>query len=202
VQLICPGQRILFGKRVGKRQDRFLEQMEDRPLNRPPHWLRKASISCQESPPKRMSRSLTDSPGLRELTARQGKRGVARPRVRLHARLGHASPDLAPKPPDLSSQRVELDARDRYHLRRFRGRTQLPALITVTIESSSATTRVEGTRDSLRRQGVPVTCVVGRQSDCVPLKQAAASASDTCRLNGMDGSREFACAGRPAEDYC
>jgi hypothetical protein len=40
VQLICPGQRILFGKRVGKRRDRFLEQVEDRPLNRPPHWLR------------------------------------------------------------------------------------------------------------------------------------------------------------------
>jgi hypothetical protein len=141
-----------------------------------------------------MSRSLTDSPGFRELTARQGKRRVARPRVRLHARPGHVSPDLAPKPPHLSSQRVELDARDRYHLRRFRGHTQLPPLITVTVESSSATARSRATAIHSADRALPVTCLVGRQSDCVLAKQAAASASGTCRLSGMDGSLNDATA--------
>jgi hypothetical protein len=37
MQFIGPGQRVFFGKRVGKRRNQFLEQVEDRPLNRPPH---------------------------------------------------------------------------------------------------------------------------------------------------------------------
>ena len=36
-QLIGPGQRVILGKRVGKRRNGVLKPMEDRPLNRPPH---------------------------------------------------------------------------------------------------------------------------------------------------------------------
>jgi hypothetical protein len=37
VQLVGPGQRVLFGKGVGKRRNGFVEQVEDHSLNCPPH---------------------------------------------------------------------------------------------------------------------------------------------------------------------
>lgn len=34
---VGPGQRIIRGERIGKGRNRLVEQVEDRPLNRPPH---------------------------------------------------------------------------------------------------------------------------------------------------------------------
>jgi hypothetical protein len=143
-------------------------------LNCPSHDCGRASISCQEFPAKRTRRSLTDSPGLRELTARQGKRGAARAGVRLHARPGHAPPDLAPKPPHLSSQRVKLGTRDRHHPRRFHGHAQLPPLTTVAVEPSS----------EAARSRAPTTQPPLRRARYVPVRTAKQSKSRSLRDNG------------------
>lgn len=107
----------------------------------------------------RTRRSLTDSPGLRELTARQGKRGVTRTRVRLNARPSHTPPDLAPKPPHLSLQRVEFGTRDSDHLGCFDAHARLPPLSTVTAKSRRGITASRGLHDAhLAGHRVPVAC--------------------------------------------
>jgi hypothetical protein len=42
METIGTWQRIYLGKRVGKRRDWLLEQVEDRPVGGVPEWLRQA----------------------------------------------------------------------------------------------------------------------------------------------------------------
>jgi hypothetical protein len=39
MEAVGAGKRVLFGKRLGERGDRFFEQVEDRPVGGVPQWL-------------------------------------------------------------------------------------------------------------------------------------------------------------------
>ena len=65
-------QRIYFGKRVGKRRDWLFEQVKDRTVGGVPKWLRQSFKFVPGSVRKRRTRSLTNSPRLRQLLASEG----------------------------------------------------------------------------------------------------------------------------------
>ena len=62
-------QRIYLGKRVGERRDWLFEQVKDRPVGGVPQWLRQSFKLLQVLSGKRRTRSLTNSPRLRQFLA-------------------------------------------------------------------------------------------------------------------------------------
>jgi hypothetical protein len=127
MQLVGARERIVTGERIRQGRYRLVQQMEDHMLNRPPQRLRQSLDLLPGRSGKRTRRSLTNSPRIGKLLSRE--RGLLIPRagVSPDTPSGHASPDLTPKPPQLSFQRIQLSPRDADHLRCLDAHTQLLA---------------------------------------------------------------------------
>ena len=65
-------QRVYFGKRVGKCRNWFFEQVKNRPVGSVSKWLRQSFELVQVLSGKRRTRSLTNSPRLRQFLAGEG----------------------------------------------------------------------------------------------------------------------------------
>ena len=65
-------QGVNFGKWVGKRRDWFFEQVKDRPVGGVPKWLRESFELVPGLSGNRRTRSLTNSPRLRQFLASEG----------------------------------------------------------------------------------------------------------------------------------
>ncbi len=66
------GERVLVGKRLGQRRDRFVNQVEDRPVGGVPQRLRQPLELVPGPSGNRRTRSLTDSPRLGQFLAGEG----------------------------------------------------------------------------------------------------------------------------------
>jgi hypothetical protein len=130
MQLVRSWQWVIHGEWVRQSRDRFIQQVEDHTLNRPPQWFRQGldlpARTSQESGPD--GRSIADAPRLGKLTARERRRVVTGTRITLDARLSHRPADLTPQAANLSPQRVQLSAGDRHHLGCFGAHMPLPPL--------------------------------------------------------------------------
>jgi hypothetical protein len=86
----------------------------------------RASISCQDAPEKPKCRSLTNSPCVGKLLARERGRVIARSGISSDSLAGYASPDLPPQPPEFGFQRIQFGTGDTDHLGYLDAHMQLP----------------------------------------------------------------------------
>ncbi len=77
---------------------------------------------------KRTTRSLTYSPGFRELVAGKRQRVSVRARISMDARRGDAAANFAPQPTQFGLQRIKLRPGNAHHLYRF-GTHPFPSIL-------------------------------------------------------------------------
>jgi hypothetical protein len=106
-------QRVLSGKRLGERGDRFAGQAEDRPVAVFRSGCGSASSSSQVRPEKRRTRSLADSSRPGEFLAGEG---AALAGVRSEAPERLAVPGLTSQAPVPGPERAGFRPRDQDHV--------------------------------------------------------------------------------------
>ena len=128
MQFVGTGQRVVAGGRIREGRTGSSSRWKIVRCTVQRNGCGRASISCQDEPGKRTRGSLTYSPRLNEFLA--GERGcvIARARIGLNARPGHAARDFSAQPLQLSLQRIQLDAGNADQFGRFGAHARLPRL--------------------------------------------------------------------------